>query len=726
MRIIFTRWFLLFFHTCSGLVFLYNVTSGQGLDQTCISKVSSNTADLLRCVFLLPNSSLGWAVGESGTILKTTDGGLTWSTPLPSKTTIDLFAVQFIDATTGWAVGPDGLLKSTDGGNSWVRQNPPGPYLTNVLFISPSTGWLIGDKGLVMKTTDGGVTWVTYPKYLTYRILRKIQFTDANTGWIIGNNRVIIKTTDGGETWTRMSGDQALEDYWSGYFLDANTGWAVGSYGTISKTSDGGITWKDVQLGLSGSYFNRFNSIYFDSPTQGWAVGNFGMLYKTTDAGASWQRQESGTSSDLYDITIEGIQGNIVGSNGTILSISTRTGIATQPSFGPAVCPGVTVTASVVATGTVIGYQWYKGNEKSPLTNQKTAKLTLTNIHPNDSGSYFVVVIGACNSFTSTTFSLTVNPTPTLAITSTNPCADFPMTLSATSGLTSYSFTRDNGLIRAGPSNMAVVDGLSTATNSYSVTARDANGCSNTASITINALPTPTLTSNENGILTCKTPSLILTATGGNAYTLSDGQRNATGLFTINRPDFYTITVTNPNGCTATASLVVSEARTKPTISISPSSVTLTHTTPVATLTVAGGGSYVWNNGNTSSIQTVNSAGLYSVTVITVEGCSATASASVIALSDPVEIFAPDAFTPNNDGINDLFRLYGEGISSFELVIYNRWGTTVFSTTSLDNYWDGQFQNEPCQSGMYTYSLRYQTRFQSQPTKRTGYVILIR
>ncbi|MDO5759944.1 MAG: gliding motility-associated C-terminal domain-containing protein [Bacteroidota bacterium] len=68
-------------------------------------------------------------------------------------------------------------------------------------------------------------------------------------------------------------------------------------------------------------------------------------------------------------------------------------------------------------------------------------------------------------------------------------------------------------------------------------------------------------------------------------------------------------------------------------------------------------------------------------------------------------IFIPNAFTPNGDGINDFVAISGEYIASLNFAIYDRWGEKVFSTTDINQTWDGTFRGKPCQAGVYYYKL---------------------
>ena len=59
----------------------------------------------------------------------------------------------------------------------------------------------------------------------------------------------------------------------------------------------------------------------------------------------------------------------------------------------------------------------------------------------------------------------------------------------------------------------------------------------------------------------------------------------------------------------------------------------------------------------------------------------------------PISLYIPNSFTPNNDGINDVFQVQGDGIESYELIVFNRWGDVVYRSTDLGDVWEGDVQN---------------------------------
>ena len=81
-------------------------------------------------------------------------------------------------------------------------------------------------------------------------------------------------------------------------------------------------------------------------------------------------------------------------------------------------------------------------------------------------------------------------------------------------------------------------------------------------------------------------------------------------------------------------------------------------------------------------------------------------STSNYAKVEPLmNVYIPNAFTPNGDGINDTFGVKGEGAFAFSLVVFNRWGEKVFESTNPNQQWDGTYKNQPVQQGEYVYQL---------------------
>ncbi len=120
-----------------------------------------------------------------------------------------------------------------------------------------------------------------------------------------------------------------------------------------------------------------------------------------------------------------------------------------------------------------------------------------------------------------------------------------------------------------------------------------------------------------------------------------------------------------------------------------------------------GYASYTWNTGDSTSTILIADEGWYKVTIQTAEGC--TTVDSVMALYSFVPLNMPNAFSPDGDGLNDVFRpvTLPEKISSFSMYIYDRWGMQVFFTNTISQGWDGAINGNPAQIGGYVYVVKY-------------------
>ena len=279
------------------------------------SPLASGVKIYLQAVHFV-DANTGWAVGDDGTILRTTDGGTNWSTQ-SSGTTVLLRDVHFTGASKGWAVGENGtILHTTDGGTNWSAQSSgTTQFLKGVHFTDASKGWAVGENGTILHTTDGGTNWSAQSSG-TIRNVTGVDFIDASKGWAVGNNGTILHTTDGGTNWSAQStgSNDALTHV---DFIDASKGWAVGSQGAILRTTDGGANWSPQSSGTT----QILMSVHFVDASKGWAVGFGGTILRTTDGGANWSPQSSGTNLKLADVDfVDASKGWAVGFDGTILT----------------------------------------------------------------------------------------------------------------------------------------------------------------------------------------------------------------------------------------------------------------------------------------------------------------------------------------------------------------------------------------------------------------------
>lgn len=286
---------------------------------------SSGTGVSLQSVHFATDAMTGWAVGDLGTIIATTDGGKTWKPQMSRSESMlsllgsSLSSVHFAaDAMTGWAVGKGGtIVSTTDGGKNWLPQTSGiGTSLNSVHFAEDGkTGWAVGDFGTIVVTTDGGRIWSAQTSGTGVHLKSVYFAADAITGWVVGDFGTIVATIDGGNTWVPQSSGVGAP-LSSVHFTTARVGWAVGG-SAIVATADGGKTWVVQTTGTEV----ELNSVRFSADAKsGWAVGYLGTILATTDGGGTWVTQTRGARAAMSSVhfTTDGKSGWAVGENGTI------------------------------------------------------------------------------------------------------------------------------------------------------------------------------------------------------------------------------------------------------------------------------------------------------------------------------------------------------------------------------------------------------------------------
>lgn len=264
----------------------------------------------------------GWIVGAEGTILRTTDGGLTW-TAQNSGVTDTLREIAAIDSQRAWVVGGQGrVLKTTDGGATWTSvpaSTTGAPAVGGLWSVVAPTADAIRITGTgtdnFRYSNDGGVTWAGPTSGYTGGNSLEAKFLDANTGWVVGIFRDVRKTTNGGATWTQQYSSAGSRDIYAVDFVDAQNGWAGGQNQRLYRTINGGTTWAEISVSVP----TRWQGIDFINATTGWMVGTSGMIYKSTD-GQNIVQQTSGTINQLIDVQFyDANTGWVVGGVGTVL-----------------------------------------------------------------------------------------------------------------------------------------------------------------------------------------------------------------------------------------------------------------------------------------------------------------------------------------------------------------------------------------------------------------------
>ena len=244
------------------------------------------------CIF---NENTLTAVGYPNTIIKTTDGGNSWLNMSNYSINDDGYQYSyFINEFTGWIQTinyPGNVYKTTDGGKNWAPTDST--IQVNMLkFLNQNTGYYI--YGRVKKTTNGGVNWSNTNFPMNNYNWTFLDFADVNTGWAVGyltapypDANYILKTTDGGQSWVNI--DSCLTSgRISGFkFVNAQTGWLCGVAGSVRKSTNGGLNWFSQSLNSN----TGVNQLYFYNDQTGWASASFSndsIIFKTTNGGTNW------------------------------------------------------------------------------------------------------------------------------------------------------------------------------------------------------------------------------------------------------------------------------------------------------------------------------------------------------------------------------------------------------------------------------------------------------
>lgn len=152
------------------------------------------------------------AVGHQGVILRSQDAR-SWSQS-NAPTSVMLNRVQFTDAQNGWVLGYDAtILRTRDGGQTWTlaHQNSEARALYDLLFLDAQRALAVGGYGLVMESTDGGATWTAREDVLTGLGMHLNAITKLGDGslLVVGERGLIARSTDAGATWSVLDSPYA-------------------------------------------------------------------------------------------------------------------------------------------------------------------------------------------------------------------------------------------------------------------------------------------------------------------------------------------------------------------------------------------------------------------------------------------------------------------------------------------------------------------------------------
>jgi gliding motility-associated-like protein len=517
----------------------------------------------------------------------------------------------------------------------------------------------------------------------------------------------------------------------------------------------------------------------------------------------------------------------VSGAIGTCSATPVTTTVTVVAAIVPTVASNTPCVNQTLNLNCNAGYTTYLWSGPNAFTSA-VQNPTKPGITVASSGTYSVVVTDANNCINTATVNVIVNPLPVVTAAASPACLNNPITLSATPGFVSYTWSGPGGYTAVGQTavianaslanagfyavnvvdvngcanlapvqvivynppivktndttlcllttgtllasgaqnyswnpttdlntnmgNIVSVTPSAVATTVYTVTGADINGCINTATAVVNVNPLPTV-SILPGITKGCTPQCanytVTSSSGASAYSWNFGNNqystNASPVacFTIAGTYAVKLTLTDTNHCknTATASVI---AYPIPTADFNYTPDPATILEPTITFLNSSSGTikhYTWNFGDSlsTSVDTSNlinpkhtyvNVGSYPVTLValSINGCSDTMVRTVIIEQD-FALFVPNAFSPNGDGKNEIFKAEGEGITDFKMYIFDRWGNSVFTTIDINVGWDGRMNNrigvDILQHDVYVWKIELKN-VSHQGKTYTGTVTLVR
>ena len=234
-----------------------------------------------------------------GVLLASEDAGKTWDEIAAGQ---QLFDLQFVSASTGWAIGGDALFRTTNGGRTWSVLRTGGSFVNalsdNVVFLKEINS---GNAAQIVKTLDGGATWtnVGAPRVG----VTALRYFDAQHAVRSALDQTVEFSSDGGATWQAASVPAFATRVGIAFdFIDPSDGWAAGT--KLLRTRDGGASWQAVSA-------LQLRSVDFVSPAEGWAAltdcGDFtgpcqAVVFHSIDGGATWTEQVRHDASDTPEV----------------------------------------------------------------------------------------------------------------------------------------------------------------------------------------------------------------------------------------------------------------------------------------------------------------------------------------------------------------------------------------------------------------------------------------
>lgn len=254
----------------------------------------------------------------------------------------------------------------------------------------------------------------------------------------------------------------------------------------------------------------------------------------------------------------------------------------------------------------------------------------------------------------------------------------------------------------------------------YRDTLQTVAGCDSVITTNLSLYPGPKPDLGPDGKL-CTNIQTLITPGTFNSYLWQDN--SILPGYAVSSAGKYWVTVTDANNCSATDTLNIFSVDTIPKNFLPPGQELCYGN--VLRIAVPNYVSYQWSTGSMADFIDISSFGTYYLTVKDLNSCTGRDSIT-IQRKNCIYMAIPNAFTPDGNSLNDIFRpVINQLIKNFSFIVFNRYGQTIFETRDYNKGWDGTYKGKMQSSGSYIYRIKYTNIF-GYETVENGSVILIR
>ena len=578
--------------------------------------------------FLKSNTKMGWVCGYNGYVLRTTDGGNSWTgVQIPNAPQLE--SIIFLNEQVGYCSGTDqfdprmgGVYKTVDGGFTWNEITPiisvngviQRAHVWGCNFINENIGIVVGggcgqELQQFYRTTDGGASWNVFTANQPNTGLSHVKIFSEVGDCYASSSGNVWKSTDGGKTWRLFvnTGPQ----YWQENLKFSNRSVLVATAGRecigggagagdIRFSSDFGTSWRTFDTGEP-----MFGTFLLNDST-GWAVGFNRSVYRTSNYGKTWKPFRCGLApqSNFDDLFfINDTLGYVIGSGiyrATDRDLLEPLIVSSSGNF--TLCDSIPIQLSVAKADNIgfpyTTYVWSTGEMKPVINVSKP-------------GVYFVRVLDD-DSCRGASLPVTVvshpSPKPQLVI-----CEGSLVELISSVEYPKYSWSTGQNTQSITVSKSGI----------YTLTVADSLGCtgiSRSVPVVVHPIPKPKITSSSKNNHLCKDDVIVLKLNDTWRSIQWSGGDSANSI-SIKTPGKYFLSVIDTNGCsgrsdtiTITGGDIVPKIfQSAPTRFCEGDSITLS----------AEGGfkQYLWSNQSDKNSITVGQTGSYFVTVVDSFGC---------------------------------------------------------------------------------------------------------